>query len=448
MSTEHFEYIIIGAGPGGYDIAAELAAEGKKVAVVERDLPGGTCLNRGCIPTKCLCASAERLLELRDMAEFGIEVPEGVRADYGKAVEREIRVVSQLRDSVAAMLGKCAVYEGTASLEAGHQVKVTNADREEALLSADRIIIATGSKPAVIPIEGAELTISSDDFLKLTELPKRLVVMGGGVIGMEFASIANAFGSEVTVVEYCKEILPPFDKDIAKRLRSMISRRGVKFVTGAGVKSVAGQPGALIVSYEGKKGLETIECDAVLMSTGRRPVVPEGCDKAGVNLTQRGFIEVNPETMETSAEGIYAVGDVNGLCMLAHAATAQARRAVGKDVDLGIIPAAVFTTPEAAMVGLTEDACKERGLAYKVGKASYASNGKALASGHGDGTVKVIYAAETGQVLGCFILGAHASDLIQEIATAMYAKLTVNEINISIVHGHPTLGEIVAAACR
>lgn len=436
--SEVYDYIILGAGPGGYEIAADLANEGKKVAIVEKNLPGGTCLNRGCIPTKCLCASAERALALSEDAEFGVVVGD-FNLDYSKAVERMRKVVDGLRDNVRAVIGKCDLFEGEGVLMPGRKVKVG-----ENIIEGHKIFIATGSKPASLPIPGAELAVDSDKFLALDELPKRLCIVGGGVIGMEFASIAAAFGCEVTVVEYCKEILPPFDKDIAKRLRSQLSRRGVKTIVGAAVKAIGE---GMYVEYEGKKGLERVDCDMVLIAVGRRPVLPQGCEEAGVKVSPRGFVETD-ERMMTSAEGIYAIGDVNGRCMLAHAASAQARVAAGMDVNLDIIPSAVFTTPEAAMVGLTEDQCKTREINYKVGKNSYASNGKALAMGEGEGTVKMIFDPESRQILGCHILGAHASDLVAEVAAAMFARTTVDEIRVSLVHGHPTLSEIILRACN
>lgn len=432
------EIIIIGGGPGGYEVAADLAAKGRKVILVERDLLGGTCLNRGCIPTKCLAASASMAMSLASGSEFGVDV-RSFSLDYGRAASRVGAVTAKLRDGIEAMLRDVEVVKGEAVLKPGPIVAVGNDE-----LMAEKIIIATGSAPAMLDIPGASFAMTSDDFLKLEELPHHVVIIGGGVIGLEFASIIAAFGREVTVVEYCKEILPPFDADIAKRLRTMLSRRGIKFLTSSAVKSI--EPGYKVV-YEGRRGEGCVDCDMVLMAVGRRPIVPDGAESAGIELDRRGFIKVDGQ-MRTSVDGVYAVGDVNGLCMLAHAASAQARLAAGCDVDLGIIPSAVFTVPEAAMVGLTEEQARQRGNDIMVGKSSFAANGKALAMGEADGTVKMIFDRESGSILGGHVIGSHASDLAAEIAALMFGKTTRGQLAETLVHGHPTLSEVIPAAAR
>ena len=275
-------------------------------------------------------------------------------------------------------------------------------------------------------------------------MPQRVAVIGGGVIGLEFASALAALGRDVTVIEYCKEVLPPFDADMAKRLRMALTRRGIKFLTGTAVRAI--EPGMRVV-YEGKRGRDAVDCDMVLMAVGRRPVVPRGAVDAGIELDGRGFIKVN-ELMQTSVDTVYAVGDVNGLCMLAHAAAAQARRACGSDVNLDIIPSAVFTEPEAAMVGLTEAQARERDYDVVVGRASFASNGKALAMGEADGTVKMVFARDSGFMLGCHVIGPHASDLVAEAAAAMFGMLTMEEIADELVHSHPTLSEVLQTSAR
>lgn len=419
-------------------MAAELAAAGRKVTLIERDLLGGTCLNRGCIPTKCLCASASAAMTVAGAAAFGVDVT-SFTTDYGRAAQRAAGVMDQLRGGIEAMLRDVEVIKGEASLKPG---KIVTVNGEE--LTADRIIIATGSKPARLDIPGAEFAVTSDEFLSLTDVPQRVAIIGGGVIGLEFASILAAFGREVTVIEFRKEILPPFDSEIAKRLRMTLSRRGIKFLTSTRV--VAIEKGLHII-YEGKKGKDSLDCDLAVMAVGRRPVLPEGTASAGIELNERGFITVN-ELMETSVPGICAVGDVNGLCMLAHAASAQARRAIGSDVNLDVIPSAVFTTPEAAMVGMTEDAARSKDYDIMIGKASFAANGKALAMGEGDGTIKIIFARESGFILGCHILGPHAADLIAEVAALMFGMTTHEELADELVHGHPTLSEVIQAAAR
>ena len=433
------DVIIIGSGPGGYETAAELAAAGKKVTLIERHSLGGTCLNRGCIPTKCLCASASLILSLASAESFGVEIEGAVKPDYGRAVSRAASVISQLRDGVSMLLRDVEIIKGEASLRPGRIVEVNGEQ-----LTAPQIIIATGSQPAVLRVPGADLAVTSDGFLQLDEVPERVAIIGGGVIGLEFASILSAFGRQVTVIEYCREILPPFDAEIAKRLRMMLSRRGIKFLTSSAVTAI--EPGYRVI-LEGKRGKDSVDCDLVVMAVGRRPVVPAGAAEAGIETDERGFIRVD-ELMQTSVPGVFAIGDVNGLAMLAHAASAQGRRAIGQDVNLDIIPSAVFTVPEAAMVGLTEEQAVAKGYDVMIGKAGFASNGKALAMGEADGTVKIIFARDSGFILGCHIIGPHASDLVAEVAGLMFGMTTKDELADELVHSHPTLSEILPLAAR
>lgn len=430
------DIIFIGAGPGAYEAAAAAAAKGCKVILIERDRLGGTCLNRGCIPTKCLCAAAATAMTVASAAEFGINVS-SVELDYGKAASRIATVVDQLSQGIASMLKDVEIIHGEARLAPGRIVEVNGEQ-----LTADKIVIATGSAPARLPIPGAGLAVTSDDFLQLHELPQRIAIIGGGVIGLELASVAVAFGREVTVVEYCKEVLPPFDSDIAKRLRMSLTRRGIRFVTSAAVKSI--EPG-LRVCYECRKGSDAIDCDLAVMAVGRRAVIPEGTAEAGIELDARGYIKVD-DFMATSAEGVYAVGDVNGRNMLAHAASAQSRMLMGAQVNLDIIPSVVFTIPEAAMVGLTEDAAKAKGYDVAVGRASYAGNGRALTSAETGGTVKLIFDKQSGAILGGHIVGAGAESLVAEIAALMYSSATRQDLASGLVHAHPTLSEILVAA--
>ena len=316
---------------------------------------------------------------------------------------------------------------------------------------AKNIVIATGSAPKGLPIPGAELAMTSDDILSMTEVPQSLCIVGGGVIGMEFAAIFNTYGVEVTVVEFCKEILPPFDKDIAKRLKQTLSKRGIKVITQAAVKGIAQCDGGLQVSYDLKGKEQNLVAERVLMSVGRQPVLPQGLDTIGVTVGRRG-IEVNDQ-MQTSVEGVYAIGDVNGRMMLAHAASAQGEVALaailGKECDirLNIVPSAVFTVPELSMVGLTEEQCAEQGMDVVVKKAFFRSNGKAVSMAETDGLIKMIVDAQSRQIVGCHICGAHAADLIQEVVMAMNADCTVDRLADSI-HGHPTLTEVVMTVAR
>ncbi len=428
------DIIIIGSGPGGYELAANAVKHNLSTVIIERDQLGGTCLNRGCIPTKALCRSAEVADLVRNASSFGVEVNE-FSLSYSKAVNRKDEIVEQLRQGVSMLLNGATVVKGEAKFTGENVVEVNGES-----YTAPRIVIATGSKPAMLPIPGAELAMTSDDVLSLEQLPESICVIGGGVIGVELASILSSFGVKVTIVEYCSEILPNFDKEIAKRLRTALSRRGIKVVVSASVTAIRE---GMEVDYESKGKTVTLNVDAVLMAVGRRPVIPEGVVELGVKTGRRG-IEVN-ERYETSIPGIYAIGDVNGECMLAHAATAQGERILGSEVDVTVVPAAVFTVPECSMVGLTEEQCREQGIDYIVSKAMFRANGKALAIGEVDGLVKLIVDKESRKILGCHICGPHAADIVQEIALAISSQLTVDAV-VDTIHAHPTLGEVVRAA--
>lgn len=439
---EHFDLIVIGAGPGGYETAAEAAALGRKVALVERAELGGTCLNRGCIPTKALCRCAEVAMTVAESQEFGI-LSDAPVVNLPKVMERKEQILATLREGVGMVLKDVKIIKGEARFTSVSTVEV-----EGETLSAPEIIIATGSRPAALDIPGKELAMSSDEILSIDSLPKSLIIIGGGVIGMEFASIFAAFGVKVTVLEYCKEILPPFDAEIAKRLRTALKRRGIEIITSAQVTGIA--PG-MTVSYEVKGKAKTAEAEQVLMAVGRRPVIPDGIEDLGVRI-ERGAIAVDDNMKVLFADGktpadaiLYAIGDVNGRCMLAHAASMHGLVALGKAKLTDAIPAAVFTQPECAMVGLTEEKCSAEGREIKVGKAMFRANGKALAMGEPDGLVKIITDAATDELLGCHICGAHAADLVQEIATVMTAGLKASAIS-DAVHAHPTLTEVVKAA--
>jgi dihydrolipoamide dehydrogenase len=442
-----FDIIIIGAGPGGYETAADAAAHGLSVAIVERDQMGGTCLNRGCIPTKALCRNAEVINLMREAEVWGLKTGE-MTFDYAPVFERKEAVVKQLREGVEMLMGAPGItaIKGEAILKDANTVVVNGEE-----YSAKNIIIATGSAPRGLPIPGAELAMTSDDILAMETLPKSLCIVGGGVIGMEFAAVFSTFGVEVTVIEYCKEILPPFDKDVAKRLKTVLSKRGIKIITGAAVNGISQGEDGMTVTYELKGKPQSVTCEKVLMSVGRQPVLPQGLDAVGVTVGRRG-IEVD-DNMMTNVKGVYAIGDVNGRMMLAHAASAQGQRALhailGKadEIKLDIVPSAVFTVPELAMVGLTEEQCAEKGLDVTVKKSFFRSNGKAVAMNETDGLIKMIVDNATRQIVGCHICGAHAADLIQEVVTAMNAGATVDLLTRSI-HGHPTLSEVMLTAAR
>lgn len=431
------DLIIIGGGPGGYPAAQIAAAEGLNVVLIERDRLGGTCLNRGCIPTKAMTRVAEVAMTVTDAANYGVEtVGCPVSIDYQRATRHRDEVVTAMREGLASTMANVNIVIGEAVVDSTEPPTVTAAGTT---FTAPRLIVATGAAPVRLPIEGADLALTSDDLTTGSTLPESLVVIGGGVIGLEFASIFNALGSKVTIVEFLPEILPPCDAEIAKRLRTALKRRGIDIITDAAVTAL--RPG-MEIDYQRRGKTATLQAEAVLMAVGRRAVVPRGLN---VELNHNGSIKVDPETFETSAKGVYAVGDVNGICQLAHAATAQAERVMGREIDLSVIPSAVFTSPEVAMVGKTEKQALESGHDITIGKAMFRSNGKAQAMGETDGLVKVIVDRDNDLLLGAFIVGPHAADLIEELSLAMSSRLPVHEI-LSSVHAHPTLSETVTAA--
>ena len=464
--------IIIGAGPGGYETALVAAKRGVEVVLIEAGPVGGTCLNEGCIPTKAFCKNAEVLDGLREAEAFGV-TGLSYGFDFKAVTARKNTVVEQLRGGVEGLLGhkNITLVRGKASFKDAHTVavipsfsSVIPSDAEESLqeYTADYIIIATGSVSASLPITGADLPgiLTSRGILDIEEVPQRLCVIGGGVIGLEFASIFRSFGSEVTVVEYCKDILPRFDTDLAKRLKQSLGKRGIEINNQAQVTSITENSGEYAVTFTRKGKEETIVADKVLMAVGRKANVASlNLADAGIEFTTRGII-VN-EVMQTNVPHIYAVGDINGKMMLAHAATFQGIVAldhimgVENDIDLSVMPAAVFTSPEAASVGKTEDECKEAGIPVRCLKSFFRANGKAVTMGETDGFCKIVVAAEPkegaespyepGRVLGCHLYGPHASDIVQEACAMITRKATLKEFQ-DVIHTHPTLTEVLQSA--
>lgn len=447
----HSDLIIIGAGPGGYETALEAAARGLSVTLVNGGKLGGTCLNEGCIPTKCMVRDASVAMTLRDATEFcATEVKYDI--DFNKVITRREGVVSQLRDGVAMLLKKAKVnvVDGMAKFKDSNIIEVDGQEYD-----APHIIIATGSHSRTLPVPGAdsEWVLDSTGILNLESVPAELVVVGGGVIGMEFASVFAALGSKVTVIEYMKQILPPFDSDIAKRLKQSLSKRGIEIITGAAVTRLEQNYEYKIdVSYTLKGEEHHKLCDNVLMAVGRGANVEGlGLENAGVAYSAKG-IPVD-DNMQTNVPGIYAVGDVNGRMMLAHVATAQGRRALNHilgesdDINFDIVPSAVFTIPECGMAGLTEEQCKERGMSIETGKSFYRANGKALAMGEADGYCKLIFAKESGLLVGAHIMGADAALLAQQCADLMSLGATRQRMR-DIIFGHPTLSEIILVAAQ
>lgn len=427
------DIIIIGSGPGGYRAAGYALQQGKQVVIIEKAEAGGTCLNSGCIPTKCLAHDAE-----------------ANASDFPAAAERKRNVMNQLRQGIEQLLAAPGItlVRGEATFKDARTVTVDGTDYE-----ADDIIIATGSSSKMPPVEGIDnpRVITSTEALNFQTLPAEIVIIGAGVIGMEFASILSRFGAKISVIEYLKECLPVIDKDIAKRVRKQIEKlQGVTFYMDSAVKAINDNE---VVFVSNKNGKETrLECPGcpVLIATGRKPNI-EGLnlEAAGVEYSPKG-ITVN-DNMLTSVPHIYAIGDVTGRQMLAHAATFMGFRAVnaivGKadKIRFDIMPSAIFTYPEAAAVGLTEDQCKEQGIECRALKGYYRANGKALAIDEPEGMVKLIAGAD-GRILGCTSYGAHSADIVQEVTAYMNCNATVADIADS-VHIHPTLSEILQDAC-
>ena len=463
--------IIIGAGPGGYETALLAAKRGVEVVLIESSHVGGTCLNEGCIPTKSFCKNAEVLDGLREAGAFGV-TGLSYGFDFSAVTARKNAVVEQLRDGVEGLLShkNITLVRGKAAFKDDHTVL---ADGQE--YTADYIIIATGSVSASLPIPGADLPgiLTSREVLDLQEVPKRLCVIGGGVIGLEFASVFRSFGSEVTVLEYFKDILPRFDSDLSKRLKQSLGKRGIEICTQAQVTGIehmcdtslrdSSEPCQSLyrVTYTRKGKEEAVEADKVLMAVGRKANVGSlNLADIGLEFTSRG-ITVDERTMQTNIPHIYAVGDINGKMMLAHAATYQGIVAldhimgVENGIDLSVMPAAVCTSPEAASVGMTEEDCKAADVPVKCLKSFFRANGKAVTMAETDGFCKLIVAAEPkegftspyepGRILGCHLYGPHASDIVQEACALISRKATLEEFR-SVIHTHPTLTEVLQSA--
>lgn len=445
---------VIGAGTGGYVAALRAAQLGAKVLLVERKDLGGVCLNRGCIPTKTLLKSAEKWQELTHCEEFGVFVSE-YAYDWDKIMERKNNVIFQLRSGIEKLLkaNRIEVAEGTARLLGAHQVRIeTDTPGDERIITAEKIILATGSVPAKPPIPGSSCTgvINSDEILRLGEVPQSLVVIGAGAVGVEFAGIYAAFGCEVTLVEMAPNILPLCDTDLQKRMALALRKQYVKTMTGAAVTNIKHGHEGLEVTISAKGRETVVTAEKVLVATGRTPLFnKEELDAVGVEYSRQGIVV--DAGMQTTVPGIYAVGDATGKCMLAHTASHQgliaAENACGKDaaMDYSAIPGCIFTTPEIAWVGLSEQECLEAGIETRISKFNFAGNGKALTMAQTDGLVKLIAAADTHKVIGCHIMGPHASDLIMEGVLAVRHGLTAEQLTEAI-HPHPTLSEAVSEA--
>lgn len=435
-----FDIIIIGGGPGGYKTATYAASKGLTVLVVEKAELGGTCLNCGCIPTKTYARNAEIIQTLKEADVYGLDEL-SFSFNFKTAYERKNNVIDALRNGISTLLSApgITVVKGEAVLKSASSVSVNGEE-----YSAKNIIIATGSESKTLPIAGldADMICDSTWLLSTDTLPKRICIVGAGVIGMEFASILNSFGCEVSVVEFLKECLPALDGDIAKRLRKCLEKRGVAFYMQSGLKSAA--KGKVVFE---KKGKETeLETEKVLLAVGRKPNVEGlGLDEVGIAYDKKGITVT--DMMQTSVSGVYAIGDVNGRQMLAHAAEMQGKRAVNSilglqdDIRFDIMPAAIFTNPEAACVGKTEEQLKAEGMEYICQKHYYRANGKALAMNETEGMLKLL-ADKNGLIIGCHVYGAHAADLVQEVSVLMCRNTTLQQLH-DMTHIHPTLSEII-----
>ena len=435
------DIIIIGSGPGGYRTAAYAAAKGKTVTIFEEGHLGGTCLNVGCIPTKTFARTAEAAGEMRNAAQLGLRAVEP-EFSFADIVARKDAIVDQLRQAVASVLSAPGItlVNAKATFVDDH---IVEADGQR--YSADNIIIATGSSHKTLRLEALDesMLLTSDTLLSLTDFPRRLVIVGAGVIGMEFASIFRQLGAEVTVVEFLKECVPALDADVAKRLRKVLEKQGVEFYMQSAVKKIA--EGCVTFERKGKE--QSVEADKVLMAVGRKPNVEGyGLENTSIKYDNRG-IAVD-DNMLTNVSGVYAIGDVNARMMLAHAATMQGLHVVNHilgvadDIRLDIMPAAIFTNPEAASVGMTEDQLKADGIEVEVRKKNCRTNGRALAMAETEGMIKLIAEANSGEILSCHAYGAHSADIVQEISALMCKHTSLKQLH-EMIHIHPTINEML-----
>jgi dihydrolipoamide dehydrogenase len=452
-----FDLVVIGAGPGGYVAAIRAAQLGLKTACVEKEYLGGTCLNVGCIPSKALLDSSERYAAIKHgLDKHGIKVG-NVSLDLGTMMSRKADVVKQLTTGVGGLFKKNKVehFKGTGRIVKAGTVEVTGGDGGKQTVNAKRILIATGSAPIQIPslpFDGKNI-LSSTEALELTEVPKKLIIIGAGYIGVEMGSVWNRLGSEVLLIEFLDRALPNMDKEMAGKLQRELEKQGLKFKFDAAAQSAKVEGGKVKLAWKSKDGSQSgvEECDKVMVAVGRRPVTEGlGLKEAGVNVDAKGFVPVDKH-FQTNVPGIYAIGDVIGGLMLAHKAEEEGIAAVeimaGKPghVDYHTVPGVVYTHPELASVGYTEDEAVAAGHQIKVGKFPFQANGRAKGMDETVGQVKIIADAKTDRVLGVHILGAHASDMIAEAVVAMEFKASAEDIARSN-HAHPTLPEAIKEA--
>jgi len=454
-----YDLIVIGSGPGGYIAAIRASQLGSKVAIIEKYTTlGGTCLNVGCIPSKALLDSSHHYHDaIHNFEAHGITV-EAPKVDFGKMIERKSSVVEQTTGGIKYLMdkNKIDVFEGLGSFVDATHVKVAKNDGTEETIEGANIIIATGSKPSSLPFIqiDKERIITSTEALKLKEIPKKLLVIGGGVIGLELGSVYKRLGAEVAVIEYMDKIVPGMDADVSKELQKVLKKQGVKFFTSHGVQSVERNGNKITVKATNKKGVEvTFEGDYCLVSVGRKAYTEGlGLENVGVKVNERGQVEIN-DHLQTNVSNIYAIGDVVKGAMLAHKAEEEgvvvAEHIAGQKphIDYNLIPGIVYTWPEVAAVGKTEQELKDAGIEYKSGKFSMRALGRSRASMDIDGFVKVLADKNTDEVLGVHIVGARAADLIMEAAVAMEYRASAEDL-ARICHGHPTYSEAIKEAAK
>ena len=455
MATNSFDVIVVGGGPAGYVCAIRAAQLGLATAVVEREKLGGVCVNIGCIPTKALLHSAYVAnLAQHDAKDLGVEVGT-VKTDYGVAMRRSRKVSEQNSKGVEFLMKKhkITVIKGTGVLGKNRTVKVGN-DTYEAKKG---VVIATGSRVKGIPQIGLEINkttvISSDEALFLEQAPKTMAIVGAGAVGCEFADVFSAFGTKVTLIEALPRILPLEDAESSDALTKSYKKRGITVLAGAQVKKATVAKDKVTLSVEAGGKTESVEVEKVLMAAGRAVNTESmGLQEAGVQLTDRGFVKVNLETLETTAPGVYCIGDVAGPPMLAHKGSREgvvvAERLAGHKphpIKYDNVPSVTYCHPEVASIGLTEEQAKEKKLDYQVGRFPFSANGRARTSGDTEGFVKIIRDKKYGEILGAHIVGSHASEIIHELAVARENEYTVEEVDLAI-HAHPTLSEAVAEA--
>ncbi|MCF8716299.1 dihydrolipoyl dehydrogenase [Joostella atrarenae] len=451
-----YDVAVIGSGPGGYVAALRCAQLGMKTAIIEKyNTLGGTCLNVGCIPSKALLDSSHHYEDaISHFKEHGIDIPGEIKVNLKQMIARKQGVVEQTTSGIDFLMNKnkIDVYHGMGSFKNATHIEIKGEKNEE--IEAKKIIIATGSKPSSLPfIEiDKEKIITSTEALKLKEIPKHLIIIGGGVIGLELGQVYSRLGAEVSVIEYMDRIIPTMDGGLSKELQRSLKKRGMKFFTSHKVKEVTRKGDTITVKADDKKGKEvSFEGDYCLVSVGRRPYT-EGLnlDKAGVKLNDRGQVEVN-DHLQTNVSNIYAIGDVIKGAMLAHKAeeegvlVAESLAGQKPHIDYNLIPGVVYTWPEVAAVGKTEEQLKEAGVKYKTGQFPMRALGRARASMDIDGFVKILADAETDEVLGVHMIGARTADLISEAVTAMEFRASAEDIS-RMSHAHPTYAEAVKEA--